>query len=327
MNYQVLPTLNPIIWVTVIALTAFALSACGDQGEVGPQGPPGAQGEPGERGSTGAAGLQGFPGGAGSEGPAGPRGPVGPGGADGRDGKSGVLVIGNGLITEKSTAGDSAAIDFAGSGKANTTARSDHDHDSDYYTALELQNGTARVAWSSLTDIPTDLNSGGIAASIDWENVQNRPSGLDDGDDAVSVIDWNDVQNRPQELNTTLGGLACGLDEIASFNGLTWLCIDSGPAEGEYLSSGQDCDPDFYATGVDVTGTLICTAPSSSESITYQRGKHFIVTIQSSGNAGLWNTVTIGDDGLPVIADEQSDALYVAQCNNILCSAATTSLV
>ena len=83
-NYQVLPTLNPILWVVAIALTVFSLSACGDQGEVGPQGPPGAQGEPGERGTTGASGLQGFPGGAGLEGPAGPRGPVGPGGADGR---------------------------------------------------------------------------------------------------------------------------------------------------------------------------------------------------------------------------------------------------
>ena len=114
---------------------------------------------------------------------------------------------------------------------------------------------------------------------------------------------------------------------ILAFNGLTWLCVDSGPAEGEYLSSGQDCQPDFYATGVDVTGTLLCTAPSSSESITYQRGKHFIVTIQSSGNVGLWNTVTIGDDGLPIIAYEQTDALYVAQCNNILCSSATTSFV
>ena len=326
-NYQVLPTLNPIIWVAALALTAFSLSACGDHGEVGPEGPPGAQGEPGERGPTGAAGLQGFPGGAGSEGPAGPRGPVGPGGADGRDGKSGILSIGKGLTTEESTMGEIASIDFEGSGEANTTSRSDHNHDSNYYTALDLQNGTARVAWSSLTGIPNDLNSGGIAASIDWENVQNRPSGLDDGDDSVATIDWNDVQNRPQELNTTLGGLNCGLNEIASFNGLTWLCIDSGPAEGEYVSSGQTCASELYATGVDATGALICTPPSSSESITFQRGKHFVVTIQSSGNVGLWNSVTIGDDGLPVIAYEQGQALYVAQCDNILCSSATTSII
>jgi predicted regulator of Ras-like GTPase activity (Roadblock/LC7/MglB family) len=237
------------------------------------------------------------------------------------------LAIGTGLISEESTTGSIASIDFGGSGKASTVSRSDHNHNEDYYTALELQTGTARVAWSSLADIPNDLNSGGIAASVDWENVQNRPSGLDDGDDSTAIIDWNDVQNRPQELNTTLGGLNCGLNEITTFNGLTWLCADAGPSEGEYVSSGQTCTSELFATGVDATGTLVCTAPSSSDSVPFQRGKHFLVTIQSSGNVGLWNSVTIGDDGLPVIAYEQTQSLYVAQCDNVLCSSATISIV
>ena len=34
------------------------------------------------------------------------------------------------------------------------------------------------------------------------------------------------------------------------------------------------------------------------------------------GDAGLWNSVTIGDDGLPVIAYEANDSLYVAQCDD-----------
>ncbi len=45
------------------------------------------------------------------------------------------------------------------------------------------------------------------------------------------------------------------------------------------------------------------------------------------GNAGLWNSVTVGDDGLPVIAYEANDSLYVAKCENVACTAITPSIV
>ena len=53
------------------------------------------------------------------------------------DGQSGILTIGTGLISEESTTGNIASIDFGGSGKASTVSRSDHNHNEDYYTALE----------------------------------------------------------------------------------------------------------------------------------------------------------------------------------------------
>jgi hypothetical protein len=234
------------------------------------------------------------------------------------------LAIGPGLTTSGSIEGDVASVDFAGTGVANTAARSDHDHDTDYYTALELSSGTAEVAWDSLTGVPSDLSSGGTASSVDWTNIQNRPAGLDDGDDGLTSVDWNDLDNRPAALNTTLGGMACGSSEIAIFNGSTWVCGDAGPSVGDYAISSQSCGAGLIATGVDATGNLVCTTLTSNDSVPLLRGKHQVTTLAvGPGDAGLWNSVTIGDDGLPVIAYEANESLYVAQCDDVACAAFT----
>jgi len=63
--------------LTLTAVFALSLAACGADGEVGPEGP---QGEQGEQGPAGEEGPQG---------PAGPEGPEGPAGEDGADGVDG----------------------------------------------------------------------------------------------------------------------------------------------------------------------------------------------------------------------------------------------
>ncbi len=53
------------------------------------------------------------------------------------------------------------SVDFAGSGSADTSARSNHDHDARYYTEGELQgDGLANVHWNNLTDVPAGLADG-----------------------------------------------------------------------------------------------------------------------------------------------------------------------
>ncbi|MDP6667048.1 MAG: hypothetical protein QF357_06570, partial [Dehalococcoidia bacterium] len=333
MTHGVLPASKPGIFVLAILLIALAGIACrGDQGEIGPPGEAGSLGEPGEPGAPGAAGLRGFPGPTGPEGPEGERGAAGtagsagPRGPSGTDGEPVTLVVGAGLTLEE--AGDVASVDFGGSGTAGTVARSDHEHDSDFYTRSELSSGSADVAWSSLTGVPGDLSSGGAAASVEWENVQNRPEGLDDGDDGLTSVEWADVQNRPIELNTTLGGLVCGSSEIPIFNGSTWVCGDAGPSPGDYAASGQSCGTGLLASGLDATGSLVCSAIATSDITPFQRGKHRVTTLViGPGDAGLWNSVTIGDDGLPVIAYEANNSLYLAHCDDVSCATATPSLV
>ena len=298
--------------ITILAL-AFALMvgiACGgSDGEIGPPGPAGVQGKIGAVGPPGSTGLQGFPGVAGPEGPRGTKGLTG---ASGEDGKSGVLAIGVGLTTVGAIEGDVASVDFDGTGEANTSARSDHDHDhdDDYYTALELTAGTAEVAWESITGVPEDLSSGGAASSVEWDDIAGRPSGLDDGDDFLETIEWNKILNRPATLNTTLGGMACGSSEIAIFNGSTWVCGDTGPSIGDYAISSQSCVAGLIATGIDATGNLVCATLSSSDTVPFQRAKHVITALATGpGDTGLWNSVTIDDDGFPVIASSKQRAI------------------
>ncbi|OUC07998.1 hypothetical protein RY27_11610, partial [Litorilinea aerophila] len=78
-------------------------------------------------------------------------------------------------------------VDFAGTGSANTVARSDHNHDDRYYTETELQtSGSAQVHWGNLSNVPAGFADGtddvGLT-SVTWADIQNRPAGLDDGDD------------------------------------------------------------------------------------------------------------------------------------------------
>ena len=160
-------TPNPKFGILLIAMTltlVAAIACSGGDPEVGPQGSAGPQGKTGETGPAGSTGLQGFPGPAGPEGPQGEKGSAG---VKGDDGRSGVLAIGAGLTTSGSIEGDVAFVDFAGTGEADTAARSDHDHDSDYVTTRALAEGSADVAWGGLIGIPGDLGSGGGGGDSD----------------------------------------------------------------------------------------------------------------------------------------------------------------
>ncbi|GIV76851.1 MAG: hypothetical protein KatS3mg050_1245 [Litorilinea sp.] len=91
-------------------------------------------------------------------------------------------------LTGGGTSGDvTLSVDFAGTGSANTVARSDHNHDDRYYTETELQtSGSAQVHWGNLSNVPAGFADGtddvGLT-SVTWADIQNRPAGLDDGDD------------------------------------------------------------------------------------------------------------------------------------------------
>ena len=77
-------------------------------------------------------------------------------------------------------------VDFAGPGAANTAARSDHNHDTRYYTETELSlDRGAQVHWNNLVQVPTDVA---------------------DGDD------------------DTLAGLVCTDSQIVKRQGTAWVC-------------------------------------------------------------------------------------------------------
>ena len=60
------------------------------------------------------------------------------------------------------------------------------------------------VTWNDIQNRPAGLDDGddvGLTAVV-WNDVQNRPLGLDDGDDVgLTSVVWNDVQSRPLGLD------------------------------------------------------------------------------------------------------------------------------
>jgi hypothetical protein len=80
--------------------------------------------------------------------------------------------VASGTGTTGSITGDAVVFDvnFAGNGAANTASRSDHDHDSRYYTE-------------------TELNTDGAGGAVHWNNLTNLPAGFDDDIDNVDDAD------------------------------------------------------------------------------------------------------------------------------------------
>ena len=86
--------------------------------------------------------------------------------ADGVDDNSGGDITavntaaGSGLTGGVATGDANLAVNFAGTGAAATVSRSDHNHDTAYYTRTLLQNGSAQVHWNGLTNVPAGFADG-----------------------------------------------------------------------------------------------------------------------------------------------------------------------
>jgi hypothetical protein len=111
------------------------------------------------------------------------------------------------------------SVNFAGSGSANTVARSDHNHDSTYaavghthddryFTETELQtSGSAAVNWGNLTNVPAgfadgvDNESGGAGWSLTGNSGTSPANFLGTTDDRALEIRVNN--NRALRLEPT----------------------------------------------------------------------------------------------------------------------------
>ena len=109
------------------------------------------------------------------------------------------------------------------------------------------------VTWNDIQNRPAGLDDGddvGLTAVV-WNDVQNRPAGLDDGDDGLTAVTWNDVQNRPLGLDNgddvgltvvswnDVQNRPLGLDngDDVGLTAITWSDIQNRPAG---LDNGDD---------------------------------------------------------------------------------------
>ena len=128
------------------------------------------------------------------------------------------VLAGTGLDGGGLTGTVTLSADFGGNGSAPTVARSDHDHDTRYYTQEQLQgDGTAVVHWGNLDAVPADL--------ADGDDDSDTLAGLSCA--GGQVPQWNGsiwVCSDATGDGDTLADLSCASGEIAQWNGSDWVC-------------------------------------------------------------------------------------------------------
>jgi hypothetical protein len=163
-------------------------------------------------------------------------------------------------------------VDFAGSGSADTAARSDHEH-SGYAEASHTH------PWSEVSGVPAGLDDGddvddtvswseisGIVGTgaeqvaagdhgHSWSELSDVPAGLDDGDDVDDVEDWSDIQNRPAGLDDGDDDTTYSAGTGLGIAGTTFSLSESYRLP-QTCSNGQiaEWDGSAWACGDDDTG-------------------------------------------------------------------------
>ena len=135
------------------------------------------------------------------------------------------------------------------------------------------------------------------------------------GTDGLPVISYSDVTNSDLKV------VKCGNAACSSGNTLT--TVDSGGDVGSFksITIGTDGLPvisysDFTNFDLKVAhcGNAACSSGNT------------LTTVDSGGDVGSFNSITICTDGLPVISyrDNTNFALKVAHCGNAACSSGNT---
>ena len=134
-----------------------------------------------------------------------------------------------------------------------------------------------------------------------WEGVSNVPSDLADGDDDTTY--------------------SAGLGLVV--NG-TQFNVDTNSVQSRV--SGN-CAVGQAIRAIQADGTVVCQSTVDAALSARQAYSHNIV--DQSGDVGNDSSITIGIDGLPIIAHyaADDDDLKVSHCNDLACTSATWTLV
>ena len=82
----------------------------------------------------------------------------------------------------------------------------------------DLENAVDTLEATSVPDGEMRLVALEGQLPVDWGDIQNRPSGLDDGDDGLTAVVWSDIQERPAGLDDGDDvGLTSLIPQIAGF--------------------------------------------------------------------------------------------------------------
>ena len=275
--------------------------APGSDGADGADGADGLPGAPGSDGADGADGADGLPGAPGSDGADGADGADGLPGADGADGLACWDLNGDGI--------DDPGEDANGDG---------------VWDALDCQGPQGDPGIPGLPGDPGpacwDLNGDGID---------------DPGEDANGDGVWDALDCQgPQGLPGPGLPMDCDAGDFVRWDGTQWACVSDWPAPTPILRTlATSSTHSSVAIGTDGLPVISYYNRNFVDNLrvahcddaTCSSATH--TTVDSPGDVGILSSMTIGDDGLPVISylDFDNRDLKVAHCDDATCSGATVT--
>lgn len=173
-----------------------------------------------------------------------------------------------------------------------------------YFIQVKMDplGGSAYVLMGSsqLLSVPYALNAKTVS-SIDWSDVTNVPADLADGDDTggASVVDWTDLTGIPAGFadgvdNDVISGLTCSINQIALYNGTSWVCTTYYPTTGQ-TSASVFGTSQVVAFPTTTTYTLI---PGLTQTITVPANARVIIStnggVQCAAAGAVFASVDIG---------------------------------
>ncbi|MBK7128897.1 MAG: hypothetical protein IPM74_02805 [Crocinitomicaceae bacterium] len=140
---------------------------------------------------------------------------------------------------------------------------------------MDPAGGSAYVMMgtSQLLSVPYALDAQ-VAEAVDWSDISNVPSDIADGDDnSGGTPAWSTLTGIPAGFadntdNDVLSGLTCSINQIALYNGSSWVCQTYYPTTGQFSAS--------------VFGTAQAVALISTTSYTLIPGLTQTITVPSN---------------------------------------------
>ncbi len=232
------------------------------------------------------------------------------GGDDFRDGTDDdtTYTAGPGL-TETS---EEFSVDFAGTGSADTVARSDHDHDSRYV----LKAGDTMTGLLTLSGAPTaNLH----AATKAYADTKATTSQLNDSSSSTAPVGWRDLVTRPvagfsggnQAL--TLSGSVQTLRSVTLTVPSSGKVIVNASCAVNFTSSARDTIQASITTGTSVESSHLVVATDFGDTATSSSAGHMGGTRGFSVAAGTrtFRFVAQTFSGTSEVYDSEITAVFI----------------
>jgi opacity protein-like surface antigen len=165
---------------------------------------------------------------------------------------------------------------------------------------------------------PTSVAANALT-TVDSTGFVGQYTSITIGADGLPVMAYHDVDNGRLKTAKCANAACTGTSTLST--------VDPGAVVGLYTSIaiGADALPviSYYDGGNGDLKVAKCTDAACTT------GTSTLSTLDAAGNVGLFTSIAIGPDGLPVIAyqDGGNADLKVAKCTNAACTASTLSTV